>query len=57
MLGFIYEIKSKDKYVTGTYIGSTWDMKQRLRQHKHRCHNKTHKYYNFTVYRYIRENG
>ena len=57
MFGFIYEIKSKDKYVTGTYIGSCWDMKDRLKYHKYHCNNKNSKDYNYPVYRYIREHG
>ena len=55
--GFIYELKSKDKSVTGTYIGSCWDMKRRLTDHKDKCNNKKRKKYNYPVYRYIREHG
>ena len=55
--GFVYEIKSKDKSVTGTYIGSTWDMKYRQQKHKTRYNNKNSKDYNFPLYIYIRENG
>ena len=57
MFGFIYELKSKDKSVTGTYIGSTWDMKDRLKKHKDKFNNKTYRGYNYPLYRYIRENG
>ena len=57
MLGFIYEIKSIDTSITETYIGSTWDMKQRLKKHKHECNNKNRKDYKYPLYRYIRENG
>ena len=38
--GYIYEIKSIDKSITEIYIGSTWDMKDRLRLHYHKCYNK-----------------
>ena len=55
--GYIYEIKSIDKSITGTYIGSTWDMKERLRIHVNKCINKNSKEYNYSVYKYIRENG
>ena len=55
--GYIYEIKSIDKSITEIYIGSTWDMKDRLRLHYHKCYNKNTKDYNYTVYKYIRENG
>ena len=55
--GFIYEIKSNDKSITGTYIGSCWNMKKRLKSHKDYCNNKNNKDYNYPLYRYIRENG
>tara|TARA_R110000765_G_scaffold349732_1_gene439794 strand:+ start:57 stop:554 length:498 start_codon:yes stop_codon:yes gene_type:complete len=55
--GYIYEIKSNDKSITGTYIGSCWDMGKRLREHASRCYNENCKAYNFPVYKYIRENG
>ena len=56
-IGFVYEFKSKDKSITGTYIGSCWDMKKRVIRHKQSCNNKNNKDYNAPVYRYIRENG
>ena len=55
--GYIYEIKSNDKSITGTYIGSTWDMGKRLRKHVGHCYNENSKEYNKLVYKYIRENG
>ena len=55
--GYIYEIKSMDKSITETYIGSCWDMKKRLETHKGFCNNENDKHYNYPVYRYIRENG
>ena len=55
--GYIYEIKSMDTSVTGTYIGSTWDMKDRLRIHASSCYNENSKDYNYPIYKYIRENG
>ena len=56
--GYIYEIKSMDTSVTGTYIGSTWDMATRLRKHANKCYNKNDKkHYNLPIYKYIRENG
>jgi hypothetical protein len=55
--GYIYEIKSNDKSITGLYIGSCWDMKDRLRRHAGDCYNETGVKYNYPVYRYIRENG
>ena len=57
-IGYIYEIKSNDKSITGTYIGSTWDMGNRVTLHVSRCYNKNDKqYYNSPVYKYIRANG
>jgi hypothetical protein len=55
--GYIYEIKSTDTSVTEYYIGSTWDMKERLQLHASNCCNETGEKYNYPVYRYIRENG
>ena len=55
--GYIYEIKSMDKSITGTYIGSTWDMATRLRNHAINCYNEKYHGYNLPVYRYIRDNG
>ena len=55
--GYIYEIRSNDKNITEYYIGSTWDMKDRLRIHVGNCYNEKRKEYNLPVYRYIRENG
>jgi len=55
--GYIYEIKSMDTSITGTYIGSCWDMGKRLRTHANVCYNKKQKDYNYPVYKYIRENG
>ena len=55
--GYIYELKSTDKSITGTYIGSCWDMKERLRKHASYCYNENIKQYNYPVYKYIRENG
>ena len=55
--GYIYEIKSLDTSITGTYIGSTWDMGERLRHHASNCYNETGEKYNYPQYKYIRENG
>ena len=55
--GYIYEIKSMDTSITETYIGSTWDMNQRLKLHVSDCYNENSKKYNKPLYKYIRENG
>jgi len=39
------------------YIGSTEDIKDRMRHHKIRCNNIKHSKYNYKVYKYIRDNG
>ena len=56
-VGYIYEIKSMNASIARTYIGSTWDMKDRLKNHAEKCYNENSKYYNYPVYKYIRENG
>ena len=55
--GYIYEIKSTNASIAGTYIGSCWDMKVRLQLHVSHCYNENGKEYNFPVYKYIRGNG
>jgi hypothetical protein len=55
--GYIYEIKSNDKSITGLYIGSTWDMRKRIGYHTSNCYNENYHGYNYPVYKYIRENG
>ena len=56
-VGYIYEIKSTNASIAGTYIGSTWDMGKRLRLHASNCYNENNKEYNYPVYKYIRANG
>ena len=55
--GYIYEITSNDKSITGLYIGSTWDMAKRIIDHSSSCYNEKYHGYNLPVYKYIRENG
>tara|TARA_R110002074_G_scaffold317463_1_gene487919 strand:- start:248 stop:799 length:552 start_codon:yes stop_codon:yes gene_type:complete len=38
-----------------TYVGSTYDLKNRLRQHKSDCYNTESKKYNYKLYKHIRE--
>ena len=52
MVVYIYKMNIKDKY----YIGSTKDIKYRIRRHKSDCYNQNTRSYNFKVYKYIREN-
>ena len=55
--GYIYEIKSMDTSITEIYIGSTWDMKDRLKCHKHDYNNNKRNNYSAPHYKFIRENG
>ena len=52
----IYKIYSKDnKYI---YVGSTKNLKERIKKHKSNYHNTNDiKKYNLKVYKTIRENG
>jgi len=49
---YIYRMNVKDKF----YIGSTKDIKHRIRTHKYNCYNQNCKEYNIKVYKYIRDN-
>ena len=40
-----------------TYVGSTYDLKNRLRGHKSSCYNPESKEYNYKIYKYIREHS
>ena len=43
--GYIYEITSNDKNITEYYIGSTWDVGKRIREHASNCCNENSKDY------------
>ena len=54
----IYLIKHKlDEEWENVYIGSTKNIKDRIRRHKFNCYNERHLKYNYKVYQYIRDNG
>ena len=53
----IYKLCCKDLSITEVYVGQTTDMRRRKNNHKKHCNNEKHKYYNYKVYQYIRENG
>tara|TARA_R110002012_G_scaffold311425_1_gene520926 strand:+ start:137 stop:634 length:498 start_codon:yes stop_codon:yes gene_type:complete len=40
-----------------TYVGSTCNFKDRLKNHKHCCYNTESKGYNYKIYKYIREHS
>jgi predicted GIY-YIG superfamily endonuclease len=53
----IYKIVSKDLNNNYIYVGSTTDFAKRKSAHKCSCTKENSKYYNFKVYKMIRENG
>jgi len=53
----IYKICCKDVNITDIYIGSTTCFRNRKNNHKSSCNNNNSKYYNFNVYKCIRNNG
>ena len=58
MFVYIYKLIKKDAINDDMiYIGSTEDIKDRMRHHKIRCNNIKHSKYNYKVYKYIRDNG
>ena len=57
ILGLIYLIKHKTDDTKNVYIGSTINLKERIRSHRKDCNNEKRKNYNFKLYQYIRENG
>ena len=58
IFGIIYLIKHKTCDDTKkVYIGSTIDLKNRIKSHRHNCNNEKNEKYNYKLYQYIRENG
>jgi len=53
----IYQIVCKNVNVTETYIGSTKNLKIRIRKHKDCCINPNSPNHNLKVYKFIRANG
>ena len=57
-VGFIYRLFCLDDNIKECYIGSCWDIKKRMIQHKcDCCTNINSPNYNFKVYTFIRANG
>lgn len=52
----IYKIISKDENVKEFYIGSTFNLNQRINEHKFCCTNQKSNEYNKKCYKYIRDN-
>jgi len=57
ILGIIYLIKHKTDNTKKVYVGSTINLKKRIRRHRQDCNNEKNKEYNYKLYQYIRENG
>ena len=54
---YIYKICCKNVDVTGCYVGSSKDIKQRINKHKSMCNNQNSPRYNLKIYQTIRANG
>lgn len=57
MLTFIYHIRCKDTTITECYVGSTCNLKDRIRSHRSNCNNEKSKKHHYKVYKFIREHG
>ena len=54
----IYKLKHNEDYdEINIYIGSTTNFKHRKNQHKNACNKANLKFYNMSLYKFIRENG
>jgi len=54
---YIYRLYCVDESIQECYIGSTNDIKQRLRCHKSNCYNIKRPHYTLKVYQFIRSHG
>jgi len=54
---YIYKIYCKDENIKDCYIGSTNDIKIRIKNHEYSCYNENDEKYNQYKYIFIRENG
>ena len=57
ILGVIYLIKHKTCDDKKVYVGSTTNLKKRIKRHEEGCYYVKSKEHNFNLYKYIRENG
>jgi hypothetical protein len=53
----VYGLFCKDSNIKSVYVGSTNDIKQRMRNHKSNCNNSCNRYSNYKLYETIRANG
>ena len=56
-MAVIYKISCLDESIKESYVGSSMDFKERMSKHKYSCNNENYRYYNFPLYKFIRENG
>jgi hypothetical protein len=52
-----YIIYCKDENIPDCYVGSTINLDNRKKLHKSDCNNKNSIFFNFRVYKFIRDNG
>ena len=57
ILGVIYLIKHKTCDDKKVYVGSTTNLKKRIKKHEEGCYYVKSKEHNYKLYKYIRENG
>ncbi len=57
MLGWVYKLCCKDPSIEEIYVGSSFNIKERMCGHKSDCNNPNRKKYNYKVYKFIRDNG
>ena len=53
----IYKIVCNDLSITDCYVGHTTEFTKRKSSHKSHCNNENDRYYNFNIYKFIRDNG
>ena len=56
-IGYIYKIYCLDDNIKECYIGSSFNIKKRMRCHKHSCSTINCPKYNYKLYTFIRDNG
>ena len=56
-IGFIYKIFCLDDAIKDCYIGSSCDIKRRMRTHKYDCSSINSLQHNYKLYTFIRDNG
>ena len=57
MLGVVYKLRCLDLSIKEFYVGSSMNIKERIKTHKSGCNNTNNKSYTYKVYKFIRDNG